>query len=459
MVSFHIQFIKLNQGEKKMTSVKQLMAKFSKPGTNATGLSPVSFEEQKKLARQKELEEIRLAREKAKLYNATLRAKTIQLAKEQSARVRGLSPRSGSARTFTFDTSNPTFNAPPVHQEVDEEDEAAVAIDMKDDNPDVFATGPRTEESFEGKNEEKKDVLTEMTCPPTHVSPRLSRLSGNSLNKQDNSLALPPAEEISTRIRTSGNRQLMSNLASAPSMTDVTIPPENHNASFITRASAAGSVRKDSDLHSEISMMGIPEGGFDEIHEAVRFNRPSVSDLLLRPTLGERNYSVTSVGPMVETPSEEPCRLLPGVDIRTVLHTFYQTYAPEKLEDLDLVLRHFKGRTEALLFTLECKYFVSISPDGLVTPYRPSEAPPEADRIEDERQAARRSTMLSTATDFTDFTTDSYKGYIPADAKDGGLPPTLANSWAVRPKHDSGGARREGRKTALLLKKAGSDLL
>jgi hypothetical protein len=226
------------------------------------------------------------------------------------------------------------------------------------------------------------------------------------------------------------------------------------------RISTGTFVEADLDLSrttSMASMQGIPDGGYEEIHEAVRFNRPSVSDLLLKPTLGERNYSVTSIGPLVDVPSEEPCRLVPGVDIRTVLTTFYSTYAPEKLDDVDLVRRHFKGRTEALLFTLECKYFVTISPEGMVTPYRPSDAPPEAEHLEDERAQARRGTMMSTATDMTDFTTDSYKGYVPADMRDGGLPSTLANSWAVKPKHDSG--KREGRKTALLMKKAGSDLL
>lgn len=478
---------------RKMATVKQLMAKFqvnNKPAS-ATPLTPVSFEEQKKMTRQKELEEIRLAREKAKLYNATLRAKTIQMAKEQSARTRALiSPRTGSSRTFNFEgAANPgyigshgvvlasagSFRESKLPSSGDDEE----VYDGEEDE--LFVTAPqleRNEESFEGKSEEKKDVLTALP-KPTEISPRANRLSGLSqtqVQPKDSALALPPArtsnlsahtlkdagaipstDEIPTtsRIRTSGNKSVMTSLTSAPSMQDVIIPPP-----VVARETPSPSVathRKDSDM-SQFSTMGVPEGGFDEIHDAVRFNRPSVSDLLLRPTYGERNYSVTSVGPMVETPEEEPCRLKPGVDIKTILHTFYSTYAPEKLDDLDIVLRHFKGRTEALLFTLECKYFVAISPDGLVTPFPPSEMPAEYERVEDERTAARRSTMLSTATDMTDFTTDSYKGYIPADMKDGGLPSTLANSWAVRPKHDSGG-RRDGRKTALMLKKAGSDLL
>jgi hypothetical protein len=413
-----------------MASVKQLMTKFSaKSGV----LTPIDFEEQKKQERQRELDEIRTAREKAKQYNATLRAKAIQIAREQTSKVRGLvSPSGANSQNYSFESAtNPRF---------------VESVQEGDENKDKDEVD-RQEESFEGKSEEKKDVVTEMACPPTSFT--LGRLSIKLPEQLIETI--PSVDQIQTNPRGSSLR--MQALQSAPSMADIS------NQVVLTNVSSARAGSEDFSRKSSLtSIQSIPEGGYEEIHDMVRLNRPSVSDLLLRPTAGEHKYSLSSVGPLVENANEEHCRLLPGIDVRTVLSTFYQTYAPEKSEDIDLVLRHFKGRTEALLFTLECKYFVNISPEGLVTPYRPSDAPPEAEKIEDERLVARRSTMLSTATDFTDFTTDSYKGYAPSELRDGGLPSTLANSWAVRPKHDSG-KRGEGRKTAVLIKKAGSDLL
>ena len=457
----------------KQSTVKQLMAKFS-GNHKPDGLTPMSFEEQVKQARHRELEEIRLAKEKARLYNATLRAKSIQIAQEQSALHRSiLSPLGGQPRSFHFASSqNPRFEESnsdiPVIAEEDERDEKETDEKEKDDR-ETFVTREtsliksdqaqktddsvlleRMEESrdsFEGKTEERKDIVGEMYCPPTTSVPRVSIRVPTSLPQDP-----IPIGSLSHH----SSAHISRSLASAPSMKDITTEQDINLKTISGSTNSLAVSHRDtySRASSLSSTHGIPEGGYEEIHETVRMNRPSVSDLLLRPGYGERNYSLSSVGPLVEAPDEEHCRLSPGIDLRTVVQTFYQTYAPEKLEDLDLVLKHFKGRSEALLFTLECKYFVNISPDGHVTPYRPSDAPPEAQTIEDERVAARRGTMFS---DMTDWTTDSYKGYAPADARDGGLPSTLANSWAVKPKHDSG--RREGRKPALLLKKVGSDIL
>lgn len=460
-----------------MTSVKQLMAKFSKE--KSTVLTPSGFEEQKKSARQKELDEIRSAREKARRYNATLRAKSIQLAKEQSSQsvrlraglmspIGNLAGLGGSLRSFQRqDTRNPHFD-----EECGTEDDETQGC-TSEENDGGMQQKPSLVKIASSRSTTKPPTPTNSICSVNRAPSMREITPENPDNVPVSSLpSSNPASKQSPPIRTVNRASSPKNQTARPvsvSNLGPTLPtmPENHTQEGTTSTggmfplvgSQSSLLNSTRDIHSRASSMtstqGIPEGGYDEIHDMVRFNRPSVSDLLLKPPATQdqpigRNPSMSEVGPIVEQPKEEPSRLREGVEVRTVLHTFYQTYSPEKLDDLDLVLEHFKGRTEALLFTLECKYFVNISPDGLVTPYRPCEAPAEAEQVEDERMAARRGTMQSVATEFTDLTTDSYKGYVPSDSRDGGLSPTLAQSWAVKSRHDSG---RQGRKPAVMMKK------
>jgi hypothetical protein len=57
-----------------------------------------------------------------------------------------------------------------------------------------------------------------------------------------------------------------------------------------------------------------------------------------------------------------------GVELRQVIHSFYSVYSPEKLDGVDSVLEHFKGRERDLFATLELKYDVSFSADGSARP-------------------------------------------------------------------------------------------
>lgn len=60
--------------------------------------------------------------------------------------------------------------------------------------------------------------------------------------------------------------------------------------------------------------------------------------------------------------------LKPGVDLRSVITSFYQIYAASKLKDIDDILRHFENRESDLFRTLEVKYDVTFAPDGTCTP-------------------------------------------------------------------------------------------
>lgn len=149
--------------------------------------------------------------------------------------------------------------------------------------------------------------------------------------------------------------------------------------------------------------------GYAEIHRAVLLDKPSVSDLLLSARLHhhqqQSRMSLTSVGP-AESNSTNPNRLLPGVSVEQILTTFYATYSPDKSRDVHIVLDRFQYRTEALLFALECKYFVVITPEGLIIPFDPSTAPSSSHH-------ARRSDEDGDDGEdaFSNLTTDSIKGY------------------------------------------------
>jgi len=87
------------------------------------------------------------------------------------------------------------------------------------------------------------------------------------------------------------------------------------------------------------------------------------------------------------------------------------------------------------LYTLECKYLVTITNDGRIEPQKPFDAY-EAHLVEDEvdsaRRASQRLSLVSGVSEMTDLTTGSFKGYAPVSLSEGGLPPsTLLSSWAV----------------------------
>jgi hypothetical protein len=83
---------------------------------------------------------------------------------------------------------------------------------------------------------------------------------------------------------------------------------------------------------------------------------------------------------------------------------------------VEVVLFHFQHRTEALLFALECKYFVVFSDQGLAVPYSPDTCPNPGE--EDEQLVARRAFSESLGTEVSEWTTDSFKGYALADLGD-----------------------------------------
>jgi len=108
-----------------------------------------------------------------------------------------------------------------------------------------------------------------------------------------------------------------------------------------------------------------------------------------------------------------------------------------------------QGRNEALLYTLECKYLVTITSDGRIEPQKPFdayEAHLVVDEVDSARRASQRLSLVSGVSEMTDLTTGSFKGYAPVAMSEGGLPPsTLLSSWAVPTKlGGSGHAARPG---------------
>ncbi len=61
-------------------------------------------------------------------------------------------------------------------------------------------------------------------------------------------------------------------------------------------------------------------------------------------------------------------RLNKGVDMQTVVRAFYSAVAPDRLKNLDVVFKHFEGRDDDLINTLEAKYHYVILPDGTFHP-------------------------------------------------------------------------------------------
>lgn len=164
--------------------------------------------------------------------------------------------------------------------------------------------------------------------------------------------------------------------------------------------------------------------------------RPTISDKLM-PSLSKASLynregaaSISSVGPVGEHKSgaadddvlnegPPPCRLNDNVTVRAVLVSFYTTYAPEKLRDVDVVLEHFSGREEALLYTLDCKYSIVIQPDGTVLPATSLNRAVSANSLYHQQRRGTYASTYSESTDVSEFTTDSVKGFEPAVGDDG----------------------------------------
>ena len=468
-----------------MSTVKDLIGRF---GTRAAAApppaSPADFERKKREIAQREAEQIRLARERAQQYNSSLRSKRLAAGLGEDGKSGG-GGGGVSAKAAAGAAAQPG-GGKPASATGSQAELARLASDSSMLTLDAYARGLVATGSM-------TDVIV-----PVNLSDGVTVVDGVLVHTNDavssnplfrpGSMASasqpgsrPTSQRLSPRADASGSIVLGTDEAAyvvveggedaalaldggGPPVAAAPTAPETRTAATQTlppapaapasaaepAAAAAAAATPEPKNNSPIvpprkNRVGVPPGGFRQIHRVVAMHRPSVSDLLLDPDFGERADSISSVGPQVEispTVAEDRSRLEPGVEVRTVLETFYQTYAPEKLEDLDLVLDYFKGRTEALLLTLETKYFVSIAPDGIVTPVSPLDAP-DPNSVEDERFAARRHSVMSGATDFTDLTTDSFKGYPPQAAPDGSMPKSLAQAWAVPTKHNSGGPRHQ----------------
>ena len=338
-------------------SVKELMTKFS--GTKSVAHTPAGFEEQKRLERQREIEARQKARELAKHYNDTLKRILSR---------KNVSPSPNLAKVRRRVSSTAKKSTILTHSGLAFESETLVRVPEEDIiiEPEPLAA----------------------TRPPTSTGTFLV-------------VPFPPPSEAGTflspvaRSKPASTRSILTH---SVSMTEDEFDEEEDVMTIFSKDS-----------------LGVDHGYFvikDFIDEVVRLNRPSISDVLLQPR-PDHKLSVSSVGPNCETDVPDHHRLLPGVEVDVVLRTFYELYAPEKLPDADLVLKHFKHRTEALLYALECKYFVVITPEGTVIPYNPATCPNPVGEEGDERVQARRATRAFT--DVSEWTTDSWKGDLVAE--------------------------------------------
>jgi hypothetical protein len=403
-----------------MTSVAELRSKFDKPTSSPHSLSPSSFEKYRREQALRSAEEVKAAREKARKYNSALRTRTLKRNQVQKAKLELAPPPEQPKRFPAVETSRNSDlqlllpkSLPTPKSIIAPPPEASNEHTVIVDSTTVQANNPMFVTSTNPFFSEGDSVVPVQPFP-----------GEEGYYVEDDAM-------LDTGASTRGDRR-STNLSKPKS------PEQQPVAVAFPSTSADAAAPR----------------AYEWIRRTVLMNKPSTGDLLMSGA-GERHYSVTSVGPKVDV-TEDVCRLDADVDIRTVLTVFYQTYAPEKLPDVDLVLNHFKGRREALLFTLECKYLVTITPEGRVEPQRPFDAY-DAHLVEDEISAARRASqrmsIMSTASEMTDLTTNSYKGYLPASMADG-LPSSLISSWAVPPKHNSGGgaATTAARSSALRLR-------
>ena len=56
------------------------------------------------------------------------------------------------------------------------------------------------------------------------------------------------------------------------------------------------------------------------------------------------------------------------MDKKEIVASFYSIYVPEKISDLDDILKHFENRETDLFRTLEVKYDVKFSTTGMCVP-------------------------------------------------------------------------------------------
>ena len=103
------------------------------------------------------------------------------------------------------------------------------------------------------------------------------------------------------------------------------------------------------DFHGNLDVL------FEELAKDQRFKQETKEKK--EETGGGKNFGNRSSG--------DKDFLLPGLDLREIIVKFYEIFAPSKLKDLDDILKHFAGRESDLFRTLEVKYDVTFTNDGM----------------------------------------------------------------------------------------------
>jgi len=106
---------------------------------------------------------------------------------------------------------------------------------------------------------------------------------------------------------------------------------------------------------------------FEELAKDQKFDEADdIGDATDAATFKEEDVAASAVPTATLVGSKS--FLKPGVDLRLVVASFYQIYAPSKINDVDDILKHFADRESDLFRTLEVKYDVEFSRDGSCRP-------------------------------------------------------------------------------------------
>ena len=108
---------------------------------------------------------------------------------------------------------------------------------------------------------------------------------------------------------------------------------------------------------------------FEELAKDQKFDEADdIGDATDAATFKEEDVAAAAAAVPTATAAGPKSFLKPGVDLRAVVASFYQIYAPSKINDVDDILKHFTDRESDLFRTLEVKYDVEFSRDGSCRP-------------------------------------------------------------------------------------------
>ena len=287
-------------------SVAELRTRFNAPVTNAGGLSPSAFEKYRREQAQRSAEELKAAREKARKYNTALRVRTLKRNQLQKAKAEheaaspGLRVNVVGLPPGVDPHLSPHSQIQPAKDASFEHTIVVDAIQTQAANP-LFATSPAR----------PAPTATDNTAAAS------SPAANPVLTKEDFDVwpIKSPFPEDKNAVTTP-----VSPFPGEDGVRVVVVDDESDDV-FDSGASMRGD-RRSTRASSAVSSASdaVAPAPAQPVYEWIRRT-------VLMNGAGDKHFSMSSVGPGVELPPAEVCRLDPDVDLRTLLVVFYQTYA------------------------------------------------------------------------------------------------------------------------------------